>query len=540
MTERFPSPVAAVNAATAGAALIAPAAAADVRQSLHQLLQETLRNPASAFGYALTSITCGETWELNLEKAGTAFVLWLRAAADEARCYRQSAHCKLGYRGNPPDRLGFALLNAVCARVEAWERSLPDGASVDLFERTRRPAAPSSTRNDAPLDPALAALLSDATFSPIYADWLPVRERQLAARFERLEIDGTKNVLLVNATKGLQFYASLVDFFALLQRTHDTIRVTSASYFDGIYQFHQEVAEKGLARIAPAELMTWGAAQLNRFDVVIHIGPSQLMARMMELEGLTSKLVLWDLGFYHQLLEAFPVAFLKSEELIEDKSAQINRVTVYSCQPEAKIRFDLRGLCGLDLLDWRWFNYIPIGFRYCTYYRSDRRVFDVALLGSSGRDYSQIDSKRFRGRRFLFVGSTEHAPEIERLRTQLDLTMVCHVNEDTYARLFALCRCVVLPVFPDMKNVFLSVTDSLAAGKALVTSHYEGLARLERDHMPAVFYDNGAADLFRQVDDLLRDAGRLQDLEARGIAFAKDQLDIYHILTTMLEEQILL
>ena len=88
-------------------------------------------------------------------------------------------------------------------------------------------------------------------------------------------------------------------------------------------------------------------------------------------------------------------------------------------------------------------------------------------------------------------------------------------------------------------NVFLSLVDAVASGKPLITGRRAGLARLERDGVPAVFYDKSAADLFRQVDDILQREPRRKEIATRSIAFAKEKLDVYHILERILEEQIL-
>ncbi len=331
----------------------APSVRSTVRQSLHALLEETIA-ASSAFGYALNAMSFGEAVDVTLEKAGATFVLWLRPGSDEARCYRKTARFNIGHRGEPPDRLGYALLDAACARIEVWERSLPEGAHIHLFEQAPLgPPLPEAT----PMDPVTQALLSETTFTPIYHQWLEIRERQLAARFERLKIGSKANVLLVNATRGLQFYPSIVDFFALLQRRHERIRVTGASYFDDIFQFHQGVADKGLSVVSVAELMTWGAADVNRFDLVIWVGPSDALATVMALAGVTAKLVLLDLGFFHQLLEAYPgwypgVCFLKRQTLMRNQSSQRNGVLVYSCQPEDKVIKDLTGVYSLPLLEW--------------------------------------------------------------------------------------------------------------------------------------------------------------------------------------------
>jgi hypothetical protein len=216
-------------------------------------------------------------------------------------------------------------------------------------------------------------------------------------------------------------------------------------------------------------------------------------------------------------------------------------VVVYSCQPEDKIATDLAaGGCALPLVEWRWINYIPIGFSYCSdkYYRSSTRAFDAALLGASGRDYAQIDPTLVRDRRFLFLGKIEDAPEIERLRAELDITVISRVNEDTYARLLALCRCVVLPLQGHTKNVLLSVVDAVAAGKPLITPRHEGLARLERDGLPALFSDGTPRGLARRLEDIVQSPERQRETETSSIAFAKESMDIYRLLWLLFEEQI--
>jgi hypothetical protein len=483
-------------------------------------------------------VSLGEIVDVTLEKGGATFKLWLRPATDAARFYRRTTRFKIGYSGDPPDPLGYKLIDALCARIRSWERSPASNLHSRPAGEISEPAAGAAT------DDSAQALLAQTTFSTVHRDWLPVREQQLASNFARLTIEREKRVLLVNATKGLQFYASIADYFALLQRTHSRVRVTAASYFEDIFEFHQGVASKALTVTSARDVMTWSAAELNRFDVVLLIGASDVMLRLMALAGLTARLVLLDLGFYHQLLDSYPDWYpgiaAKSETRIGNLAEQINRVVVYSCQPEVKVKRDLAGVCAPGLLEWRWFNYIPIGFSYGTYYRADRRVFDVALLGTDRREYEQIDPGLFRGIRFLFLGAADRAPAIERLQAHLPVTAVSRVDEDTYARLLALCYCVVLPHRGDyVENVFMSVVDTVAAGIALVTPHHPGIDRLEDQRLPIVFYDTTPEDLFRQVSALLGDERRRCDIEERSIAFAREQLDIYRILGTILAEQVL-
>jgi len=518
---------------------VTPMTESPLRQSLHTLLSDAIAATSSTLGYDIAAITFGEAIEVTLDKAGATFVLWLKSAGDTTACFKSTKLFKIGHRGDPPDRLGYTLLTHLSTTLEEWERTLPARAEQELFAPRAAAVAISSNAMSQNLDPAAAAALAQATCSPIYDDWLPAREQDLTDRLRALTVRGARKILLLNATKGLQFYPSIVDFFTRLQRLHPSMQVTAASYFDTIFQFQEEVRRKGLPVVTTAELATWDVAALNGFDIILMIGPSDLTAALMAMKGLKAKLLLLDLGFYHQLIEAYPTAFYDDGEMIRNQRSQINAVTGYTCQPLDKLENDFRRACALPLLQWRWFDYIPIGFNYCRYYRATAPAFDVALLGSAGREYGSIDHHLFRGLRFLFIGSPNHAPEIQRLRQHLDVTIASGLDQETYNKLLAVSRCVLLPARPDVRNVFLSVLDAIAAGRPLVTSRHTGIARMADHHLPAVFYDTTSTDLFAKTRDLLGDRGRLADIEARSIAFTKENLDIYRILWTILEEQVL-
>jgi hypothetical protein len=402
-------------------------------------------------------------------------------------------------------------------------------------------------------------------FTSIYADWLRTRQERLEGWFRSLPALLPTNVLLLNATKGQQLYPSVVDFFAALQRVQPNVRVTSVSYFDEIFDLARGAAEKGLEVVPVSEMTSWSLARLNRFDVVLAVGPSEAFATLIRTRGLRPRLVCLDLAFYHQLIEASGGAFLREERVVPPLGLFRNPVVCYSCQPELKVHSDLARAGFLrgdekNSPEWRWvhraarrwrfrwFDYIPLGFGYQTYYASDRTAFDVALLGASGRSYEDLDPAALRGRKVLFLGKIEGSPELEQLAAEVPMTVVPRVDEDTYARLVALCRCVVLPMHRPGTNVLLSVVDSLAAGKLLVTARLPGLARIEREGAPIAFYDvpedpqlqaanrpRLSATLARVLGD--DDLGRA--MGARAIAFAKERLDIYVILRTILRDEVL-
>jgi hypothetical protein len=103
------------------------------RQALEALLRDALADPSVASGYAIRSIAFGETAEVSLEKGGATFVLWVRSTADEGPFYAKTRHFKIGHRGDPPDQLGYAVIDAVRARIEAWEGALSASERASLF-----------------------------------------------------------------------------------------------------------------------------------------------------------------------------------------------------------------------------------------------------------------------------------------------------------------------------------------------------------------------------------------------------------------------
>src|SRR5262245_8878839 len=105
-----------------------------VRLKFQALVGDTLADPASGYGYQATNLEFGECVEITLEKDGSQFVIWLRPAEHATACYRQIGRFKIGHRDDPPDRLGHALLDALCRAIAAWERTLPGDAHSQLFQ----------------------------------------------------------------------------------------------------------------------------------------------------------------------------------------------------------------------------------------------------------------------------------------------------------------------------------------------------------------------------------------------------------------------
>jgi glycosyltransferase involved in cell wall biosynthesis len=382
------------------------------------------------------------------------------------------------------------------------------------------------------------SLVQKANFTPIYADWLRRRDLELVERLRSVRLERDTRVLLLNATLGLQLYPSITDFFALLQRAQPRLRTTSVSYFDEIHELAPKVAAKGLPVMSVAELFKLEQSELSRFDVVLAIGPSEALFGLMSQPSLRSKLVLLDLGFYHQLLDYTERAFLTPGYVDERRLLRRQNLVCYSCQPAKKVKGELSSFMDLSRLSFAWFNYIPIGFRYADYFRSDRQLFDVALLGTSGRDYAQLDSQALRGLRFVFLGNAEQAPELARLGSELDITRVSRADEQTYGKVLALCRSVLLPLTDPGDNVQLSVVDALASGVPLVVGQKPGLERLAQEQAPVVLCRDSRA-LNSSLTSLLSDEPARRKLGQDAISFAKERMDIYGILETILRQQVL-
>ena len=123
-----------------------------IRQALEALVSETLADRTGATGYAVTAVAFSQAVEITLEKGDARFAIWLRPASHESSSYRQTARFKIGHDPDPPDRQGYAVIDAVCARIAAWESSLADDAAAHLFDP--RPATPA----DAALTPEWMAV----------------------------------------------------------------------------------------------------------------------------------------------------------------------------------------------------------------------------------------------------------------------------------------------------------------------------------------------------------------------------------------------
>jgi hypothetical protein len=101
-----------------------------VRDALRALLSES--SAAIDSPYAVTEVVFGATVEATLEADGLSFVLQI-APATVSRYYRRTDLFNISYRGKSLDRSAYAVVDAACAAIAAWERSLPAGAEALLF-----------------------------------------------------------------------------------------------------------------------------------------------------------------------------------------------------------------------------------------------------------------------------------------------------------------------------------------------------------------------------------------------------------------------
>src|SRR5262245_44722563 len=116
-------------------------AVSSAREMIERLVTDVLADPSATFGYAVASVSYGDPPEISLTKDGASFVIWVRPVGDRTQAYRSTARFKIGYRGDPPDRLGYALLDALCRHVEASDHALPEGRALRVFD-ARPVAAP--------------------------------------------------------------------------------------------------------------------------------------------------------------------------------------------------------------------------------------------------------------------------------------------------------------------------------------------------------------------------------------------------------------
>ncbi|MBM4346462.1 MAG: radical SAM protein [Deltaproteobacteria bacterium] len=83
--------------------------------------------------WTLAETAHGEVVRLHFTRDQTAVELWLRPATAQTAAWTETAHFKLGYRGQLPDG-GDSLLAELASRVRAHEGQLTRAALVRLFE----------------------------------------------------------------------------------------------------------------------------------------------------------------------------------------------------------------------------------------------------------------------------------------------------------------------------------------------------------------------------------------------------------------------
>lgn len=101
-------------------------------ESLRPLLGEI--GGELAAGYSLESVELGWTVELTFRKGGKTFVVWLQRPEENNAFFQKTERFYVGYRGEPPDRQAFELIEALVKRIRANEGALAEDQYARLFE----------------------------------------------------------------------------------------------------------------------------------------------------------------------------------------------------------------------------------------------------------------------------------------------------------------------------------------------------------------------------------------------------------------------
>lgn len=381
-------------------------------------------------------------------------------------------------------------------------------------------------------------LLESIECSPIRSSLGENGGAELGEFFAGLRAESPVKILLLNATKGVQYFPSIVDYFVELSDALPSVQVTCCSYFEETYEYGRGIREKGLKTLSIEALADCSVRQLNLLDFIVAVGPSSAFVELRGKKGLTAKLILLDLAFYHQLEQIEPGQRLTAVQF-DPKAASENPVLCYSCQPYTKVIRDLRNAgvdASQDRWSWRWFSYIPIGYRYRTYYRASERLFDVAFLGANNRDYGALDKESLRGKKILFIGASQYTEALRESFADLDITYLEKVDEDVYYRLLSTCRSIVLPYQHWRKNCFLSVLDALAMGIPLLISEHEGIQRLKDAGAPFLLFT--AENFGTLLESVIGDTERWEERHRASMAFCERELDIRRILTRLTAEEL--
>ncbi len=103
-------------------------------EALKPLLGELTLGQEIEKGYQLTQVNPGPSLELILTKGAGSFTVWLRNPADDTAFFKKTEKFLIGYRGDPPDRQGYEVIEALVKRIQASEAALPEAAYERLFQ----------------------------------------------------------------------------------------------------------------------------------------------------------------------------------------------------------------------------------------------------------------------------------------------------------------------------------------------------------------------------------------------------------------------
>ena len=391
----------------------------------------------------------------------------------------------------------------------------------------------------------IQSLLTQHKIENRFIHWLPQRERWLFDRLSSYPVHPC-NILLVNATKGHSYYASIIDFVRNLNRLHPKVRFISCSHFDDIAEFHKEVRQKGIPTLPIKALQNIASHKLNRFDAIIFVGPSMTMIDIMQRKDISSKLIMIDLAFYHQLIEATPL-FVQGKPFVP-QARHLQHIHCYTTQTPPKLRQDLQN-AGFQMGASHWtlypFPYIPLNFSYATYYQSTSQLFDVVFLGAKNRNYSSIPKKSLTNKKLLFIGDQKYIKEdFKELIQDLDITISPKLNEDDYRKMLSLCRCAVLPFFDFTLNSFCSIQDTFAMGIPTITNPHLGITEAYKTGAPLhLFHQEQKFDFIettnftQALEDALQNRTDIAHQQF-ALRYAQEQLDIYRMLDRIFCEQI--
>ncbi len=267
----------------------------------------------------------------------------------------------------------------------------------------------------------------------------------------------------------------------------------------------------------------------SHYEYIISVGATYPLIKLLKSD-IKSKLILLDFALYHAIINEVE-KYSKDKSILRENDIleQNKELLIYTCQPY-NLKNVYKDVINFNNTKIKSIDYMPVNLRQFPIIKTDNSIFDLVILGLNGRDFSILKSeiKYFKNKKILIINSNnKYYEDLSVLKRKLNIKIIPMVKFDFYLKLIAVSKIVFIPI-GNRFNGYLSISDALAMGKALITSHTPALFQiLNNFNSPLIaIKNNEIRKLKKEIDKLLFDEDYRQCYERRARLFARKNLNI--------------